>query len=168
MARSSDGSDDDEARFLEALAILDLPRFSESADSPRAARTDRSPFDVAGWELIARAGMLGETVVAATGQLPDGSYRALPLDEALNGGLLVRLTKLLRALFDSTQTDSEAHQILARCAGETAINLRWLLRIGNPEHSNAFARRPSWLSSALRTRLMRMLRILFFAVPATS
>jgi hypothetical protein len=82
--------------------------------------------------------MIGETVIAATGQLPDGSYRALALDEALNGGLLVRLTKLLRALFDSTQTDSEAHQILARCAGETAINLRWLLRVGEPEHYKRF------------------------------
>jgi hypothetical protein len=89
MARSSDGIDGDEARFLEALAIFDLPRFGESADSLRAARIDRSPFDVAGWELIARAGVLGETVIGATGQLPDGPYRALSLDEALNGGLLV-------------------------------------------------------------------------------
>jgi len=135
MARSSNaGIEDVEGRFLEALSALELPRFSESAESLRAARTDRTPFDVAGWELIARAGMIGEAVIAATGQLPDGSYRALSLDEALNGGLLVRLTKLLRALFDSTQTDSEAHQILARCAGETAINLRWLLRFGKPEH----------------------------------
>lgn len=138
MARSSDGLDDDEARLVQALTALDLPRFTESADSLRAAHTDRTPFDVAGWELIARAGMIGEVVIAATGRLSDGSYRALSLDEALNGGLLVRLTKLLRALFDSTQTDSEAHQILARCAGETAINLRWLLRIGKPEHYKRF------------------------------
>jgi hypothetical protein len=82
--------------------------------------------------------MIGEMVIAATGELPDGSYRPLSLDEALNGGLLVRLTKLLRALFDSTQTDSEAHQILARCAGETAINLRWLLCLGQPKHYKRF------------------------------
>jgi hypothetical protein len=133
MARSeNDGID--EAAFLKALAALDLPRLSESADALRTSTSDRTPFDVAGWELIARAGMVGEIVIEATGQLPDGSYRALSLDEALNGGLLVRLTKLLRALFDSTQTDSEAHQILARCAGETAINLRWLLSVGKTEH----------------------------------
>jgi hypothetical protein len=82
--------------------------------------------------------MIGEAVIAATGQLPDGSYRALSLDEALNGGLLVRLTKLLHSLFDSTQTDSEAHQILARCASEAAINLCWLLRVGKPEHYKRF------------------------------
>ena len=124
---------DDEA-LLRALAALDLPRLSESAESLRAASKDRSPFDVTGWELIARAGMTGEKVIAATGRLPNGSYRALSLDEALNGGLLVRLTKLLRALFDATQSDSEAHQILARCVGETAVNLRWLLSVGKPKH----------------------------------
>ncbi|MGH9646685.1 MAG: DUF5677 domain-containing protein [Bryobacteraceae bacterium] len=30
------------------------------------------------------------------------------------------------------------HRILARCAGETAINLRWLLRVGTPEHYKRF------------------------------
>lgn len=83
--------------------------------------------------------MVCELVVGATGRQTDGSTRGLTLDEAVNGGLLVRLTKLLRALFDSTQTeDSEAHQILARCAAETAINLRWLLRFGEPEHYKRF------------------------------
>jgi len=67
MARSSNaGIEDVEGRFLEALSALELPRFSESAESLRAARTDRTPFDVAGWELIARAGMIGEAVIAAT------------------------------------------------------------------------------------------------------
>lgn len=77
--------------------------------------------------------MACEIVVGATGRRPDGSTRGLTLDEAVKGGLLVRLTKLLRALFDSTQAeDSEAHQILGRCAAETAVNLRWLLLFGKP------------------------------------
>jgi hypothetical protein len=140
MARDSESVDQErEALYLGALDAFGLPRLSESADRLRSATSDRRPFDIAGWELIARAGMVGQMVVGATSQLPDGSRRGLTLDEAVNGGLLVRLTKLLRALFDSTQTeDSEAHQILARCAGETAINLRWLLRFGQPEHYKRF------------------------------
>jgi hypothetical protein len=128
-----------QASYGAALDAMGLPRLSESPDDLRSATTDRRPFDVAGWELIARTGMVCEMVVGATGRQPDGSTRGLTLDEAVNGGLLVRLTKLLRALFDSTQAeDSEAHQILARCAAETAINLRWLLRFGEPAHYKRF------------------------------
>ena len=129
----------DEASFLAALDAVALPQLTGTADDLRSATTDRTPFDIVGWELIARAGQVCEIVVEATGRRPDGSREALKLDEAVNGGLLVRLTKLVRALFDSTQADnSEAHQILARCAAESAVNLRWLLRFGQPEDYKRF------------------------------
>lgn len=84
MARDSESTDRErEALYLEALDALGLPRLSGSTDSLRSATTDRRPFDVAGWELIARAGMVGEMVIGATGRLPDGSSRGLTLDEAV-------------------------------------------------------------------------------------
>jgi hypothetical protein len=132
-------SHDEQLRRIDALDTLGLPRLSVTAEQLRAADADRTPFDVFGWELIGRTGRLCETLVAATGGLRDGSVRGLTLDEAVNAGLLVRLTKLIRALFDSTQSEeSEAHQILARCAAETAINLRWLLTFGNADAHKRF------------------------------
>ena len=107
------------------LAALGLPLIR--IDYGELAETsERYPFDRVGWEFIARAGQLAELVVAQTGTLPRAAgpgpkpgRRALTLDEAVIGGLLVRVAKLLRALFDSTQSEqSEAHHILARCAVE--------------------------------------------------
>jgi Family of unknown function (DUF5677) len=100
---------------------------------------DRYPFDRLSWELLARVGQMCEQVMGGTGLGVDGERRPLSLDEAVAGGLFVRLTKLLRALFDATQSEqSEAHQILARCALETAINLRWLLWRNDPEEYKRF------------------------------
>ena len=132
MADASDSASESEseaqARYDAAREALGLPRLSVAPAELRSATDDRWPFDVFGWELIGRTGQVCEMLVEATGRLRDGSKRGLSLNEAVNGGLVVRLTKLLRALFDATQADeSEAHQILARCTAETAVNLRWLL-----------------------------------------
>jgi hypothetical protein len=55
------------------------------------------------------------------------------------GGLFVRLTKLIRGIFDSTQAEeSESHHISARCALETAVNVRWLLSRNDPEEYKRF------------------------------
>lgn len=100
---------------------------------------DRWPFDRVGWELIARAGQLGEHLVDATGVAASSKQRALTIDEAVIGGLFVRMTKLLRGLFDASQSeDSEVHQIVARCVVETAVNIRWLLQQDNPEEYKRF------------------------------
>ena len=110
-----------------------------------AEADDRYPFDRVGWEFIARAGRLSELVVEATGTVSaeagesQNGQRPLTLDEAVVGGLLVRVAKLLRGLFDSTQSDeSEAHHILARCAVEAVVNMRWLLQGNNPEEYRRF------------------------------
>jgi hypothetical protein len=124
----------DADRSLAALDALGLPRLSVSLAQLKASSTDREPFDVVGWELVGRAGRACEMLVDATGGCADGSRRGLTIDEAVNGGLLVRTTKLVRALFDATQSEeSEAHQILARCIAETTVNLRWLLVFGDAE-----------------------------------
>lgn len=117
---------------------LSLPPISIDWEAVESA-SERQPFDRLGWELIARAGQIGEIVVEATGVDDSGNRRALTLDEAVIGGLLVRMTKLLRGLFDASQSDeSEAHQILARCVVETAVNLRWLLLQNDPEEYKRF------------------------------
>lgn len=127
------------------MADLGLPLiridFGELTDT-----TDRYPFDRVGWEFIARASQLSVLLVEATGTVagdPGGGAepqrRPLTLDEAVVGGLLVRVAKLLRALFDSTQSEqSEAHHILARCVVETAVNMRWLLQADDPDEYQRF------------------------------
>lgn len=99
-------------------------------DSDALARSEtRDPFDRLAFEMLARSGRMTEQVIAAVQRAtpPTG----LELDEAVVGGLLVRTSKLLRGVFDATQADeSEAHLALSRCAAETAITLRWLVRCG--------------------------------------
>jgi hypothetical protein len=117
---------------------LSLPPISIDWNRIESA-TDRLPFDCLGWELIARAGQLGERVVDTTGLDDRGNRSPLTMDEAVIGGLFVRMTKLLRGLFDASQAEeSEVHQIVARCVVETAVNLRWLLLQDDPEEYKRF------------------------------
>jgi hypothetical protein len=117
---------------------LPIPPITVDRDA-LAPGPNRYEFDRVGFELIARAGRLCEHVVDQTGLRPDGTRQPLAIDEATLGGLLVRMSKLLRDMFASTQADeSEAHQILARCAVETAINLRWLIRKADPAEYKRF------------------------------
>lgn len=128
----------DRSRTLADMAAPSLPPISIDWEVIEST-TDRHPFDRLGWELIARAGQIGEYVVDSTGLGDDGNRRALSLDEAVIGGLFVRMTKLLRGLFDASQSDeSEVHQIVARCVVETAVNLRWLLHRNDPEEYKRF------------------------------
>jgi len=78
-----------------------------------ASALERDPFDELGYAMLARAGRMSEQVVAAVQRAtPAGG---LSLDDAVIGGLLVRMSKLTRAVFDATQADeSEAHLALSR------------------------------------------------------
>lgn len=112
-----------------------------SIDWENLEKTDNSyPFHRLGWELLARAGQIGEQVAALTGLESEAAERRpLTLDEQVLAGLFVRMAKLLRGIFDSSQaSESEAHQVLARCAVETAANLRWLVRRSDPEEFKRF------------------------------
>lgn len=135
---------------------LSLPPISIDWDLVESA-TDRHPFDRLGWELIARAGQIGERVVDSTGLDSNGNRRPLTLDEAVVGGLFVRMTKLLRGLFDASQSDeSEVHQIVARCVVETAVNVRWLLLMNDPEEykrfrADSFVNWRKWLETTTAT-----------------
>jgi hypothetical protein len=120
------------------MSRLSLPPISIDWDVIDST-AERWPFDRLGWELVARAGQLCEQVVDATGLGDDAGPRELTIDEAVIGGLFVRMTKLLRGLFDASQSDeSEVHQIVARCIVETAVNIRWLLQQDNPEEYKRF------------------------------
>jgi hypothetical protein len=102
-----------------------------------AATDERWDFDVLAFKMLARAGQMTSQLVASVARAtpPQG----LTLDEAVLGGLLVRQMKLVRALFDSTQADaSEAHLVLSRCVGETALTLSWLSEHGSAEHLRRF------------------------------
>jgi len=138
------------------MAALSLPPISIDWDVIETA-TERHPFDRLGWELIARAGQIGERVVDSTGLDDDGNRRSLTLDEAVIGGLFVRMTKLIRGLFDASQSDeSEVHQIVARCVVETAANLRWLLLRNDPEEykrfrADSFVTWRKWLETTTAT-----------------
>lgn len=98
---------------------------------------DRTDFDAMGWYLLARVGQLCEILIDGVERSPEG--KKLSLDQAVVGGLLVRMAKLTRAIFDSTQAeDSEAHSPLSRCLGETAITLRWLVWKNDPDTYRRF------------------------------
>lgn len=83
-----------------------------------------------GYEMLARVGQMSEQIVDAVQR--ETPAEGLSLDEAVIGGLLVRLSKQTRGIFDATQADeSEAHGPLSRCAAETAITLSYLARHGD-------------------------------------
>jgi hypothetical protein len=115
---------------------LDLPPIVVDFDELRNA-DERDRFDELGWEILARAGRMVEQVVAAVERATAAS--GLTLDQAVVGGLLVRTSKLLRGVFDATRSEeSEAHSALSRCALESAITLRWLVRKGTEESFRRF------------------------------
>lgn len=114
------------AEIPTCLVVLDLEPILIDHEALEQA-TDRDPFDELGARMLARAGQLTERLITATGRDSDGSVRALDLDQAVIGGLLVRTAKLTHAIFEAAQSESEAHSPLARCLGETSITLRWLV-----------------------------------------
>ena len=127
------------------MTPLGLPPIS--VDFGELAETRESyPFDRAGWELVARAGRLTRLLVDATGPLT--------LDQAVVGGLMVRISKRLWDLFESTQAEeSEAHGILARCILESTVDLRWLASRSDAAafrrfRADSFATRRRWLDAA--------------------
>jgi hypothetical protein len=128
-----------------AMSTLGLPPIRVDFDE-LATTTESYPFDRAGWEFIARAGRLTRLLVDATGPLT--------VDEAVIGGLLVRVSKLLFDLFRATQEEeSEAHGILARCVLEATVDLRWLSSRNDPTafrryRADSFASRRRWLDEA--------------------
>jgi hypothetical protein len=112
-----------------APIVIDRRALSESES--------RDPFDQFAEEMLARGGSIAEQVIASVQRAtpPEG----LDLDQAVVGGLLVRVAKLIRGVFDATQADeSEAHLALSRCAAETAITLVWLVRHGDESSLRRF------------------------------
>lgn len=117
---------------------VDVPRIT--IDFPLLQRTDDLwDFSEPGYELIARCGRLCEQLIDAVNTEIRESDQALDIDEAVVGGLLVRMAKLCRAIFDSSQSDqSEAHGPLTRLAAETAVTLRWFVKADDPMASKRF------------------------------
>ncbi|WP_183343651.1 DUF5677 domain-containing protein [Conexibacter arvalis] len=139
-----------------SLTTLGIPAIR--IDTGHLSETDdRGEFDELGWQMLARAGRLCQLLVEKASRRSDGTPIGLTLDEAVIGGLLVRVGKLTRAIFDSTQADgSEAHSPLSRCLGETAITLRWLVWKSDPIsyrrfRADSFARWRAWLQRAAAT-----------------
>jgi hypothetical protein len=101
--------------------VLDLPLIFVDRDLLASAESGE-PFRQHGYELLARVGQMSEQMVAAVQRATPAE--GLTLDGAVVGGLLVRLSKLTRGIFDAVQAhESEAHGPLSRCAAETAITL---------------------------------------------
>jgi hypothetical protein len=98
---------------------------------------ERDPFDRLALEMLARVGMMSEQIAASVQRA--SAPRGLTLDQCVVGGLLVRVSKLVRGVFDACQADeSEAHLPLGRCAAETAITLRWLVECSNDDSFRRF------------------------------
>lgn len=87
--------------------------------------------------MLARAGRISDQVIAAVER--ETLEAGLDANEAVVGGLLVRMNKLLCGVFDATQADeSEAHAPLSRCAVESAVTLRWLVFHGKEKWFRRF------------------------------
>jgi hypothetical protein len=115
---------------------LAWPSITLDEDLPRET-TSREPFDQLMAELLARAGMVSEQVAAGVQRAT--ITKGLDRDQAVLGGLLVRMGKLTRGVLDSTQAEeSEAHLVLSRSATETAITLMWLIRHGSDDSLRRF------------------------------
>jgi uncharacterized protein DUF5677 len=119
-------------RFVEVPPIrIDFPLLQQTEDL--------WDFSVPGFELLARCGMLCDELIGSVNRRTKQGDRRLSLDEAVVGGLLVRMAKLCRAIFDSTQSEqSEVHSPLTRIAAETAITLRWLVKADDPTSYRRF------------------------------
>jgi hypothetical protein len=99
--------------------------------------TSRDPYDQLAEEMLARGGMMCEQVVAAVRRATPAS--GLDIDQAVIGGLLVRVAKLTRGTFDATQAaESEAHLVISRSVAETAITLMWLVQRGDAQSYRRF------------------------------
>jgi hypothetical protein len=97
----------------------------------------RDPYDRLAAEMLARAGMMCEQVIAAVRRATPPS--GLDIDQAVVGGLLVRVAKLLRGTFDAAQAaESDAHLLVSRSVAETAVTLMWLVKHGDVQSRRRF------------------------------
>ena len=80
-------------------------------------------------ELLKEAGKM-ISIVACAYRLDDVNRpRKWKRNEAILGGLAIRLSKLLQGILDQTcQNRREIAEILFRCLAETAINLKYLIK----------------------------------------
>ena len=80
------------------------------------------------------------TVISCTYRLDENNMpRKWTRNEAILGGLMVRLSKLQNSFLDQVcQKRMETAMIILRCLGETLINLNYLLEKNNDELSDKF------------------------------
>src|SRR5262245_38258704 len=117
------------------MAPLSVPKLPIDWETLETTR-DRGDFDEAGYAFLARAGMFSEEAVESVRR---SSASGLDADQAVLGGLLVRVFKLTSGVFVSTQAErTEAHSPLVRCAAETAVTLNWLSWKNDPEWFKRF------------------------------
>lgn len=91
------------------------------------------------FELMKEVGVI--TAVLASAYRLDDNYRPRlwSRNEAIKGGLMVRLTKLQRGILDAYQADHfEIADILVRPLTETIINLEYLIKINTDELFEAY------------------------------
>lgn len=125
-----------------------LPEIKRVDVDPDALRlfTDEDDFTGLGVQLLIEAGSY--VVLAHSLMDGDGGWDR---DDAILGGLMVRLYKLINALLDQVcQRRAEIAQIMCRLAFETVVDVRYLLRTMHAELADDFVR-----SSLRQERILR-------------
>lgn len=110
------------------LKDFDIKKVEVKVDDVQAYKSE-DQFTGLAVELLKEVGII-LSVVACAYRLDDQSRpRKWIRNEAILGGLAVRITKLLQGLLDQTcQNRREIAEILFRCLAESAINLKYLIK----------------------------------------
>ena len=120
-------------------------------DEAIAAYTSEDDFNALTVELLKE---IGSFICVAASILPANTKR-WSRDQAIYGGHLVRLFKLISALLDQIcQHRRETTFILSRLAFETIVNLAYLIDYGSPELFDQYIRYSLRQEKRLHNRIM--------------
>lgn len=109
-------------------------------DFDRLASTSKEDdFHQLADEFLARVGILSFGIGQNLESTHEQGSTRMSVEDAARCGLVARLAKLIRALYEANQsTTTNSQHLLVRCIAETSINLRWLIANPDGEAHRAF------------------------------
>jgi hypothetical protein len=123
---------------LKPLGEVELFDYEVDAEALKRATDDRG-FVEAGLDLLKEITQIIIVLASGTRMTPDDRGQHWTRDEAVLGGLMVRLMKLLVGFIEgATKHGGEIANYFTRGLLETAINLRYLIQRDSPEAFQAF------------------------------
>jgi hypothetical protein len=149
-----DGNDADES-IRAFLAQIDAIKATDVSEERFKTFSTEDDFNGVAVELLIEA---GSYICVAANLLPSDTHR-WNRDQAILGGHLVRLYKLVSALLDQIcQRRQEIAFIIARIAFECIVNLRYLIKFANdPEIFDSYVAHSLRQEKRLDTKIREMI-----------